>query len=229
MKLSLRGKIALASFVLFDLFLAAYLFNLYGVSKQRDEIATLREIGVSIYPDQRKLSDFSLVDQNGAAFSNANLDGRWSLIFFGFTSCPDICPLTMTELEQFYRSLEASERQDLSIILVSVDPTRDGPAEMDEYIKKYHEDFFGLTGDFEVISALADDLFVVHELAGSEGDEGHGHTDHTEQLPPEGKDYLINHSGHISVINPEGTRFAVMRPPHRDGDIMTAFRSIKNF
>ncbi len=229
MKLSLPGKIALAAFLLFDLFLAYYLFNLYGLSSERDTLLELREIGVSIYPDQRRLTDFNLLDQTGQEFSNSDLDNRWSLIYFGFTECPDICPLTMAELEQFYVALDENEREDLSIILVTVDPRRDSPEEMAEYVGRFHEDFHGLTGDFDIISALADDLFVVHELAGSEDSDEHGHDDHTEQLPPIDEDYLINHSGHISVINPQGLRFAVMRPPHRDQDIATAFRTIKNF
>ena len=207
MKISLPGKIGLAAFLLFDIFLAIYLFNLYGLSSDRDTLVELRDIGVSIYPDQSKLTEFSLLDQTGSEFSNSDLDNRWSLIYFGFTACPDICPLTMAELEQFY-------------ILVTVDPTRDTPEEMAAYVGQFHEDFRGLTGDFETISLLADDLFVVHEVAGSENSDENGHDDHVEQLPPVGDDYLIN---------PQGLRFAGMRPPHRDQDIATAFRTIKNF
>ena len=229
MKISLPGQIGLAAFLLFDIFLAIYLFNLYGLSSDRDTLVELRDIGVSIYPDQSKLTEFSLLDQTGSEFSNSDLDNRWSLIYFGFTACPDICPLTMAELEQFYIALDESEREDLSIILVTVDPTRDTPEEMAAYVGQFHEDFRGLTGDFETISLLADDLFVVHEVAGSENSDENGHDDHVEQLPPVGEDYLINHSGHISIINPQGLRFAVMRPPHRDQDIATAFRTIKNF
>ena len=65
----------------------------------------LRDLGGTVYPEPRVLSDFELIDHNGSTFTNESLVGQWDIVFFGFTSCPDICPLTMSELKKFYEQL----------------------------------------------------------------------------------------------------------------------------
>ena len=161
MKLLTRGRSALIAFVLFDLALVLFLVDLYRVSDQRESITQLRELGVTIYPQPRVLSNFALQDQSGNNFGKSNLVDVWSLVFFGFTSCPDICPLTMVELEQFYRALDAEDAQKIQIVLATVDPARDTPQTMERYLENYHEDFIGLSGDAPELSSLAEQLYVV--------------------------------------------------------------------
>jgi|FLOH01.1.fsa_nt_gi protein SCO1 len=231
MKLTRRGKSAVIAFVLFDLALAVILLDLFQLSASREAELELRELGATIYPEPRPLSDFELRDQFGNSFTANDFLGGWSLVFFGFTSCPDICPLTMAELKQFYRALEVSETDKPRIILVTVDPARDTPEAMANYLDNYNENFIGLSGDVDSISNLATQLYVAQsggpydEAAGAETAELHNHTEDSS-TPGSTSDYLINHSAHISVISPQGENFAVMRPPHRDQDILKAFQLI---
>jgi protein SCO1 len=85
------------------------------------------------------------------------------MVFFGFTNCPDICPLTMHELTGFYRDLEGSAyQQDTQVVMISVDPFRDDTAQIAQYMGAFHEDFLGVNGDFQVIHRLAREMFISH-------------------------------------------------------------------
>ena len=229
MKLTGRGKFALIAFVLFDLAMAVILLDLRALRSERASELELRELGVTVYPEPRNLQDFELQDQLGNVFTGADFVGGWNLVFFGFTSCPDICPLTMAELDKFYRSIDGNEFAKPRIILVTVDPARDTPETMANYLGNYNEDFIGLSGDAASISRLASQLYVVQsggpdaQVPGPDLPALHNHTEDSNTTGSVG-DYLINHSAHISVISPRGENFAVMRPPHRDQDIARAFQ-----
>lgn len=221
----------LIAFLLFDLAMAVILLDLYRLNSEREYESQLRELGTTVYPEPRPLQDFALRDQLGQAFTASDFAGSWNLVFFGFTSCPDICPLTMAELEQFYRGVDAGQFGKPRIILVTVDPQRDTPETMANYLAGYNDNFIGLSGDADSISALASQLYVVQsggpnaEVPAPEIPQLHSHTEDSNTSAVIG-DYLINHSAHISVISPRGEYFAVMRPPHRDQDIATAFEII---
>jgi protein SCO1/2 len=185
----------------------------------------LREVGALVYESPVVLKPFSLVDHRGQAFTQEQLKGKWSLIFFGFTSCPDICPLTLTELSQFYRQLEAESVQAglPQIIMVSVDPARDSTEKLAQYMSSFHEDFVGLNGPYESVAGLARQLFVSHEpppVAVAAGDPHAGHS-----MPAE--DYLIDHSGNILVVNPEGQYHGFLDAAIQDPEITLAFQSIR--
>lgn len=235
MQLTPKRKTALIIFVVFDILVLVFLGYLLLLREVRREArqneAELREIGVSIYPQARPLSDFQLLDEEGEFFTRADLQGHWNLLFFGFTHCPDICPLTMAELTQFYQALDVNAEEKPRIFLVTVDPERDNPDTMRAYLANYSPDFIGLSGDPQLISQLASELYVVYEQAGEQAGEpatanAHGHSESDSEAGMAHDNYLINHSGHIAVINPEGDYYAVMRAPHRDQDIATAYRRL---
>ncbi len=262
------SKRLLIAFVIVDVLLGFAVYRGYQAWSQRDSFreaaeaqqaanAEMRELGATEFPEARDLVDFTLQDQNGDAFSNDDLKGAWSLVFFGFTHCPDICPLTMTELAQFYGQLSADEQSQVRVILGTVDPERDDAAAMAAYVAKYDDDFMGITGSRVALSVLTKQLFVTysdpselinhedHERAPSEPmnqpnavaankpmtamgsaapamNEGDDHAQHTDAAD----DYLITHSGHIALINPEGKFHGVIRPPHRDADILAVVRKL---
>ncbi|MDA1370893.1 MAG: SCO family protein [Proteobacteria bacterium] len=216
MQLSGNLKLGLIAFLLADLLLVAIFVSAYLIRSERQEALELRELGVTIFPQPRPVEAFELVDQYGGAFTLHNLQERWSLLFFGFTSCPDICPLTLAELGQFYALQQENGSANLpQVVLVTVDPERDNPATMALYLESFHEDFIGLSGDKEALSALAEQMYVVAN-ATVHGDLG--------AATNSAQDYQINHSGHISVINPAGELYAVLRLPHRDKDLLTAYQ-----
>lgn len=187
-------------------------------------ISQLRDLGATVYPEPIALDRFQLSDHAGNAFGRENLDGFWTLMFFGYTSCPDICPLTMTELDQFYEGLENSALKDrLRIVMVTVDPDRDTTETMAAYVGSFNPGFIGLNGDKDSIANLASQLFVAYDQASAHAD----HDEHGVQpLPTEPGEYLIEHNGHIAVINPAGEYYAVLRAPHRDRDIARALETI---
>jgi len=226
MQLTQKRKSALIAFLAFDVLVVAVLIALFLLRGERQSTADLREIGVTIYPEPNAISDFRLLDQEGEIFNRADFAGHWNLVFFGFTRCPDICPITMAELSQFYAGLDFSQDEKPRIFLVTVDPTRDNPESMAAYLANYHDDFIGLSGDPTQIEQLAEDLYVGYqEMEKATAPTSH---DHEEMQVEVEEDYLINHSGHIAVINPQGEYYAVMRAPHRDRDLITAFRELSN-
>tara|TARA_R110002073_G_scaffold198795_1_gene357973 strand:- start:556 stop:1245 length:690 start_codon:yes stop_codon:yes gene_type:complete len=227
MQLTQKTKTALIAFLAVDVLIAVVLILMFQLRGDRQSEAELREIGATIYPDPRPISDFRLLDQAGEFFTKEYLQGHWNLVFFGFTHCPDICPLTMAELKQFYENPDLDRLEKPRIFLVTVDPLRDNPASMAAYLENYNSQFIGLSGDPEAIALLASELYVAYGEA-PEGAIAMNH-EHDDALPQDREDdgnYLIEHSGHIAVINPSGEYVAVLRAPHRDRDLVTAYREI---
>ncbi|MEX0965079.1 MAG: SCO family protein [Pseudohongiellaceae bacterium] len=221
-------KSALIAFLAVDALIVVVLVILFQLRGDRQSEAQLREIGVTIYPEARGLSDFRLLDQDGEFFTKSDFQGHWNLVFFGFTHCPDICPLTMAELRQFYEGLDFDQVEKPRVFLVTVDPRRDNPESMAAYLQNYHADFIGLSGDPAQIAQLASELYVTYSETTSETQNvmSHDHETSPVESPAADEPYLIQHSGHIAVINPQGDYYAVMRAPHRDRDLTTAYRKL---
>ena len=221
MTLSQNAKIGLVVFVVFDALLAIALVSLYLARSERELLTELREIGVTVYPQPIQLSEFELTDQFGNPFTEENLRGYWSILFLGYTNCPDICPLTMAELKQFYQRLDDPEiKDDLRIVLVSVDAERDTPETMANYVNSFNREFIGLSGDYDSISKLASQVFVAHSVAGKM-------PDHSEHADDADAGYLIEHSSHLTIFNEAGQLQAIVRQPVRDRDLLRAYRLLR--
>lgn len=98
-----------------------------------------------LLPHARSLPDFHLVDYNNRVFTNDDLQGRWHLVSYGFTTCPDICPTILSQLAIVIRQLEKQGHSDLRVLFYSVDHRRDTVAQMASYVPFFHPDFIGLT------------------------------------------------------------------------------------
>jgi protein SCO1/2 len=167
-----------------------------------------------LWPNPRTLGTFSVVDQHGAAFTQDNLRGRWSLLFFGFTHCPDICPVTMSVLAQAKPGLTAAAGDTpLQVIFVSVDPERDGPAQLAEYVRYFDKGFLGLGGTLDQIQALTSQLGVAF-FRGPATSTG---------------DYAVDHSAAIFVIDPQVRMVGVLSAPHQADSLVTRFRNMADF
>ena len=88
------------------------------------------------------------MDHHGQVFDNDRLLGKWTLVFFGFTYCPDICPTTMGFLNELMGQLEGTEAEDTEVVMVTVDPARDTVEQLASYVPYFNPDFTGVTGDF---------------------------------------------------------------------------------
>jgi len=146
----------------------------------------------------RKLADFSLIDQQGRTFGNANLHGHWSLLFFGYTNCPDFCPTTLTTLAAMQKRLRAAKATVLpQVIFVSVDAKRDTPAQLAKYVPYFDPGFIGLTAaDQPSIEAVAKKLGVAVIIQ-----------------PTSDGNYTVDHSGEIFVLSPDGQLTAILTGP----------------
>lgn len=172
--------------------------------------SALRANNAFLFESVRDIGDFSLIDDNGNAFTAADLRGKWSLLFFGYTYCPDICPTTMAQLNQFHKELDKRYVDDTQIILVSVDPARDDAAKLHEYVRYFNPQFRGVTGDFLALQQFATALSVPFA-----------------KVPGGGDNYLIEHSGNVAIIDPRGHYIGFFKAPHELSKLLTNYRSIR--
>jgi protein SCO1/2 len=144
------------------------------------------------------LPDFSLLDQTGQPVNADTFRGQWDLVFFGFTNCPDVCPTTLQILANVKRELiEIGAKTLPRIVLVSVDPERDTPELLGQYVDYFGEGNLGVTGEIEDIKTLTAALGIYFEKA-----------------PTADGDYGVDHSAAVLVINPDGEFSALFSAPH---------------
>ena len=159
----------------------------------------------------RRLPDFSLIDQQGRVFGSANLRGRWSLLFFGYTNCPDFCPTTLATLAAMQKRLRAAKASVLpQVVFVSVDAKRDTPAQMAKYVPYFDPEFIGLTAaDQPAIEAVAKQFGVSVMIQ-----------------PASDGTYTVDHSGAIFVLDPDGRLSAILSGPFSVDALQGDFRRI---
>jgi protein SCO1/2 len=159
---------------------------------------------VSLYPQVRALPDFQLVDHNNQVFTPQNLMGHWSLVFVGYTYCPDICPTTLAELKGIYPALQKIPSEfPIQVVLVSVDPKRDTPKRLNEYINFFHPDFIGVSADHPQLFPLVRAMGMMYSMSES--------TDNPN--------YLVDHSSSVVVINPRAQVVGRFKPDFVAGQL----------
>lgn len=161
-----------------------------------------------VFDNPRRFTDFELLDANGDAFTRTQLQGKWSLIFFGFTQCPDICPLTLLDLQRLMPALPDDIAAQTQVILVSLDPARDTPEVLKEYINAFNADFVGVTGDFLTIRRFANEVNVAFAKVVQDDD------------------YTVDHSGNIVLLNPMGDYHGFFKPPFEVEKLNLTYTSI---
>ncbi len=158
--------------------------------------AQLLDAGIILLPQSRQVPSLSLTDQDGNALAVDELKGRWSLLFFGYTFCPDICPTTLAQMREVKGLLPAEARERLRVVLVSVDPNRDTPQQLKQYLGYFDPSFIGLTGDLERIQTLANGVSIPFIPA--------------DTSKP---GYTVDHSGNLVIIGPDGRQRGFIRAP----------------
>ena len=159
-------------------------------------------------PQARDIADFHLVDDAGKPYTAAGLKGHPSLVFFGFTHCPDVCPTTLVKLAQVKK---ADPVEGLQVLFVSIDPERDTPAVLSRYVHAFDPRFIGITGDPGAIRKVASQFGVAVARV---------------DLP--GGDYTMDHSAAVFLLDGRGRERGVFTPPfdvrHIAQDLRTAAR-----
>lgn len=170
-----------------------------------DVKAELEARSALYFDSPRTVPAVDLINHQGETFNTADLDGRWHLINFGYTHCPDICPTNMMDMAKANEQLAAEGLNDqVQMWMISVDPARDTPEKLADYVPFYDDSFIGLTGDVDNIQPLAQQLNTVFYT------EGEGKDDEA---------YTVAHSDNLAIINPDGEYVALLRPPHRPKQI----------
>ncbi len=164
----------------------------YMVSRQLARAVPQLASGTAL-PQPRQLPAFSLTDHDGAPFGKAELAGRPSLVFFGFTHCPDVCPMTLAQMAQLRRDPALSG---LRLVFVTVDPERDDTEALRRYVNAFGEGFTGLRGGHDALDPLLQGLGVAHSV---------------HQLP--GGGYTVDHSAALYYLNSRGEWTAAFTPP----------------
>ena len=169
--------------------------------------------GLFLYEKPKEISDFSFYTANGVEFKKADLKGKWTLMYFGFTKCGDECPTTMYQMSKLIKVLREKDfpLEDKQWVLVSIDPERDSPDDIDKYAKGFDQDFIGVVNARPMLLSLATQLSVNNVMpSGNAMDHSH----------------LDNHVNNIILLNPDGEFAGIFRPPFNISTLSLTYQSV---
>ena len=148
-----------------------------------------------MYGQERVLPEFTLTAHDGTPFDHASLKDQWTLVFFGYTHCPDVCPITLGALNTMLEHVESDvAKEKLKVVFVSVDPERDSLERLAQYVPFFNPEFVGATGDPRELEKFATSLGAVYILRPPEADGS----------------YMVDHSSRLLLIGPDARFTAVM-------------------
>lgn len=162
-------------------------------------------------PGFRQMPALALLDSRQQLFSQDSLNGQWHWVFFGFTHCPDVCPMTLQILSRVNQQLVEQQLPQPRILLVTVDPDRDTSDKLGQYVAFFDDQALGLTGEPDQLEVL-NQYFNVFA---------------TRQPADESGNYNVDHSANIFLINPDGQLHALFSTPHQVTTLVNDFTTIK--
>ena len=165
------------------------------------------------FPNPKEFSDFQIYSSNDFLINKGFFNGKWTLIYFGFTRCPAECPVAMSLIKNLFSTLESKgfDLTNKQVLLVTIDPENDSSSDVDRYAKAFNNSFFGARGDRPMLLSLATQLNVM------------------VIKPPKNSnhfDHLKNHSNNILLINPDGRYAGFFRPPFDEDKFMLTYQSV---
>lgn len=163
---------------------------------QQPELDT-KNMTATVFNQARSLPNFSLIDDKGERFTESNLRGQWNLLFFGFSHCPGLCPTTLARLNKIVTQIPADHTP--RVIFITIDPKRDNPERLHEYLPRFNTQFVGVTGNEKTLKRLREAMGVLTMPASQTDNQGN---------------YNIDHSGSIMLVDPTGKLYAVFNTPH---------------
>lgn len=218
--------------IAFTLLLAIAVIVSAMMSRQTGDKVVVKhpeDIADYLFWEAKDLTEFKLAGANGTTFGLNDLKGKWSFIFFGYTQCPDVCPLTMGILGQTFKILEKNPAafQEMQGVFISVDPKRDTPESLKEYVSYFNNKFIGVTGDKEQLDALSRQMSVLYAINSKEPAKD------AKEPQKEGgsgkEEYTVTHSSTIFLIDPQGRLYGRFPPPQLPQEIAQAFVKIRMF
>lgn len=165
-----------------------------------------QQLGYYRFEAPRAIPEFAMTDHHGKPVGLSTLKGSHSILFFGFTTCPDVCPTTLSVLAASVEGLEAPPR----IVMVSVDPERDTPEKLNTYVPAFNPEFLGFTGSFDETVKLATSVNIPFG-----------------KVPgPEPGSYLMEHGASLVVVNPAGQYMGFVKAPHNAANLKKIYASL---
>ena len=198
------------------IFILLILFSITGIFTYFQSLPSLLEKKPSLITGKilvrpMEIDNFELTDQNNEVFNKKSLEGGWTVLFFGYTNCPDVCPTTIYKLAEIKNGIkEDLPSANFNTVLVTLDPDRDSAERLDEYIGYFDETMLGVTGTYENIQSFTSSLSVFYQRINKE--EG----------------YDFNHTASIFVFDKDGSLFATMSPANTVGELESDFFTILN-
>jgi len=185
-----------------------------GNDSEKAELATLQEqlLRTLVLPkDFKTVPEFSLVNGDSQPIDKTLFDNQWSVVFFGFTHCPDVCPITLTVMQEVVEKLKEFNVPQPQTVFVSVDPKRDTPEVVKNYIGFFNTDFIGVTGELNEVLQLTRELGIVAAFTVREDDPN---------------EYDVDHTASMLLIDPQGRMRAKLTAPHEADTIVTDYVTI---
>ena len=170
--------------------------------------------GLFLFDQPKDISDFEFYSSDQASFTKSDLIGNWTLMYFGFTNCPDECPTTMYQLSKLIKILREKnfDLNNKQWVLVSIDPERDTPEMIDKYAKGFDQDFLGVSNARPMLLSLATQLSVNNVMPNHANHMDHSHLD--------------NHVNNIILLNPKGQFAGIFRPPFEVSRLSLTYQSV---
>ena len=169
--------------------------------------------GLFLFDVPKEISDFKFFTSNNVEFNKSDLIGKWTLMYFGFTRCPDECPTSMYQMSKLIKVLKEKNYplDDKQWILVSIDPERDTPDQINKYAQGFDDSFIGVSNARPMLLNLATQLSVNNVMPEEDG-MNHSHLD--------------NHVNNIILLNPKGEFAGVFRPPFDISRLSLTYQSV---
>ena len=210
-QIALKYSIMMTAVALAAMLAGVWLADIY---RERDSRAVLLPNQViTLFPDPKPLTAFALTDHKNRVFDLASLKGKWSFLFFGFTNCPDVCPMTLAVLARARDSIakHTAGAEDIQFVFISVDPNRDTVSKLGQYVDYFDTTFLGVTGDNAQIGSLAGQLGAAYQV----------------EIKPGLENYPVYHSAAVFLLDPRARYHAVFTPPHDAEAISRRFKVVR--
>ena len=205
-------KIPIGTIVIFGFFLLVMAVT-YVMTKPPERPAELEGV---LRPDFKLLLPFKLTDHNNTVLDEKRLQGKWSFVFFGYTSCPDVCPATLYVLSSVHGLLVdelGKTPEDMQVLFISVDPARDTPEKLADYVTYFNKDFIAATADKTEIDNLARQFGAGYILE--------------DEIEP--GIYNVSHTSAIFLVDPFGRLAATFSQPHQPSTIVSLYKKIRTY
>ena len=177
-----------------------------------------------LLPEPKALPDLALENQRGEPVSSNSFDGHWSLLFFGFTSCPDFCPLELQKLGKVLNLMGAGD--ELQVVFVSVDPERDGREKLADYVGFFHPQIIGLRGSNPELAKFAQFFGAAYDRSAILDGNLLSIPAGINMPTNVGDQYQVNHSTRLFVVNPAGKYIGSFASPYTVEEILVDMQNL---